>query len=42
LQKDHSYVIFEINKCSDDTRKEDDPECAEMDEINEWLRTKAV
>ena len=42
LLKDHAYVIFEILKCHEDTREEGDPECAEMEDINSWLRTKAV
>jgi len=42
MEKDHAYVIFEIHKCSNETRKEGDPECAEMSEINEWLTTKSL
>ena len=31
-----------MHKCSDATRGENDPECADMNEINEWLKTKAL
>jgi len=35
--QDHAYIIYEVHKCNEDTRHDDDPECAPMDEINEWL-----
>ena len=29
-------------KCQDDLRLDDDPACAPMNEINEWLETKQL
>jgi len=34
--------MYEIYKCHDAIKGPNDPECASMDEINEWLTTKKV
>jgi len=39
LEKEHAYVIYEIHKCSEKTRKNTDPECETMENINNWLST---
>ena len=41
-RKDHSYLVYEFLKCHEQIRNEGDPECASLQEINEWLRTKSV
>ena len=40
----HSYVIYEINKCTDDVRESvgQDIECASENEIDAWLERKKV
>ena len=40
--EDHAFIIYEVSKCTEDTRQDDDPECAPMNEINEWLSTKIL
>ena len=35
--EDHAYVVYEVSICTEEGRDEDDPECADEDEINEWL-----
>ena len=41
-EKEHAYVVFEVLKCSNDTREEDDPLCEEPDKITEWIETKLI
>ena len=44
LKLDHSFVIFEIQKCTLLTRQSigQEIECAEEDMINQWLERKKV
>ena len=39
---EHAYVIIEVHVCNNGTKKEDDPECATEDEIEEWIATKQI
>ena len=39
---DHEYVVYEILNCDNDNLEEGDPECADEDELREWLSNKAV
>ena len=39
---EHSFIIVEIQNCHDAIRRDDDPECAPIDEINQWIRTKVI
>ena len=40
--EEYSYVVFEVSNCNNDTRGENDPECATPEEINEWISTKQI
>ena len=40
--QEHSYLIYEIVKCTKDSRKDGDPPCETMGNINKWLSTKAA
>ena len=40
--KEHSYFVYEFVKCHEQIRQSGDPECADMAEINQWLKYKAV
>ena len=42
VHKKHSYVIFEVLRCSDYVRKADDPECAHKYAINDWIENKKM
>jgi len=40
-KKDHSYVKYDIFRCSEETRdKTVDPECASPEEITAWTQNK--
>ena len=40
--KDHSYIIWNVVRCSEETRQEGDPECATTPEIDKWVGTKRI
>ena len=40
--KEHSYLIYEFLKCTESQRKDGDPPCESMKNINKWLSTKAA
>ena len=33
----HSYLVVDFIKCTEENRSPDDPPCADMSEINKWL-----
>ena len=41
-KKKHSYFIYEFVKCHKEILEEGDPPCADMTEINAWLKYKTV
>ena len=41
-QENHSYLMYEFRKCQDENRLKDDLPCKPIEEIHEWLATKAV
>ena len=40
--EEHAYVVYEVLKCTNETREEEDPECASEEEINAWIDTKLI
>ena len=42
LKQEHAYIIYEILKCHEDIREDGDPECASIEETNNWLKSKAL
>ena len=41
-QKDHAYIIYDVKRCSEATRVEGDPECAQSGEIDSWTHSKEL
>ena len=41
-QTTEAYIVVEVSKCSEETREEGDPPCAEADKIEDWLLTKRM
>ncbi len=39
---DHSIMRFEVEKCSEASRIEGDPECSSDEEIEDWLHNKKL
>ena len=35
-------MVYEILKCQDDLKEDDDPACADISDINDWLSTKQL
>lgn len=42
MLQEHSYVIYEFLKCTDDLREDGDPPCANIEDINVWLDKKSA
>ena len=40
--KDNAFIYYEVLRCSEETRKVTDPECATEDAINEWTQHKSI
>ena len=38
--KDHAYIIYKVERCSEDIRLPGDPFCANENEIDLWTKSK--